>query len=168
MESSSVSFSSFDNGTIVTERPNLMWGTDGVRIFTLEEGWVWLFTAVEHWNAECLGWHVAKIGNRYAALEPIAMGLTGVFGDVGAEVARGLSLRLDHGTQYLSDHFQNQLKFWGITASFAFVEEPQTNGVLERFNRTLKEQIIYGRTYKNAERSERRSPHSFRSTTSSG
>ena len=33
--------------------------------------------------------------------------------------------------------------------SYAFVAEPQTNGVAERFNRTLKEQIIHGRIYRN-------------------
>ena len=48
---------------------------------------------------------------------------------------------MDHGSQYLSDHFTNQIKFWGIQPSYAFVAEPQTNGVAERFNRTLKEQI---------------------------
>ncbi|SHI82817.1 Integrase core domain-containing protein, partial [Malonomonas rubra DSM 5091] len=50
-----------------------------------------------------------------------------------------------------SDHFLNQLKFWGITPSFAFVAEPQTNGVAERFNRTLKEQAIYGRVFRTVE-----------------
>ena len=49
----------------------------------------------------------------------------------------------------LSDHFTNQIKFWGIQPSYAFVAEPQTNGVAERFNRTLKEQIIHGRIYRN-------------------
>jgi putative transposase len=31
--------------------------------------------------------------------------------------------------------------------SYAFVGEPETNGVAERFFRTLKEQIIHGRIY---------------------
>lgn len=136
------------DGKIITMAPNLMWGTDGTRVFTLDEGWVWIFTAVEHWNAECVGWHVCKTGDRYAALQPLSMALGCLYGSVGKGVARGLSLRMDHGTQYLSDHFQNQIKFWGITPSFAFVAEPQTNGVAERFNRTLKEQAIYGRVFR--------------------
>jgi putative transposase len=139
------------SGTITTEAPNVMWGTDGARVCTVDDGWVWVFSAVDHWSAECVGWHVTKIGDRFAALEPIAMGLTALFGGVEAEVARGLALRMDHGTQYLSDHFLNQIKFWGIHPSFAFVAEPETNGVAERFNRTMKEQIVHGRTYRNGE-----------------
>ena len=63
------------DGTIVTSAPQVMWGTDGVRVFTVEDGWVWTFAAVDHWNAECVGWHVCKVGSRFAALEPIAQGL---------------------------------------------------------------------------------------------
>ena len=123
-----------------------MWGTDGVRVFTVDDGWGWIFTAVEHWNAECVGWHVCKRGDRFAALQPISMGLAGLYGSTAAGAARGLALH--HGSQYLSDHFTNQIKFWGIQPSYAFVAEPQTNGVAERFNRTLKEQIIHGRIYR--------------------
>ena len=103
----------------------------------------------KHWNAECVGWHVCKRGDRFAALQPISMGLAGLYGSTAAGAARGLALRMDHGSQYLSDHFTNQIKFWGIQPSYAFVAEPQTNGVAERFNRTLKEQIIHGRIYRN-------------------
>ena len=46
--------------------------------------------AVDHWNAECVGWHVCKVGNRFAALEPIAHGLRQRYGSVDADVARGL------------------------------------------------------------------------------
>jgi putative transposase len=139
------------DGKIITAAPNVMWGTDGTKVFTSEEGWCWLFTAVEHWNAECVGWHVTKYGDRFAALQPVSMGIKARFGSVGAAAARGLALRMDHGTQYLSEHFQNQIKFWGIAPSFAFVAEPQTNGVTERFNRTIKEQVIYGRHYRTIE-----------------
>jgi len=136
-------------GTIITDAPNVMWGTDGMRVQTVEDGWGWIFIGVEHWNAECVGFHVCKEGTRFAALEPIAMGMQSIFGSTAADAARGLQLRMDHGPQYISDHFLNQVRFWGITPSFAFVEEPQTNGVAERFNRTVKEQVINGRIFKN-------------------
>ena len=104
------------DGEIITHAPNLMWGTDGVRVFTVDDGWGWIFTAVEHWNAECVGWHVCKRGDRFAALQPISMGLAGLYGSTAAGAARGLALRMDHGSQYLSDHFTNQIKFWGHPA----------------------------------------------------
>ncbi len=56
---------------------------------------------------------------------------------------------MDHGAQYLWDHFQNRLKPWGISPSFAFIEQPQTTGVAEGSIRTLKEQVIYGRVFQN-------------------
>ena len=49
--------------------------------------------------------------------------------------------------QFLAEHFHNQIRFWGMTPSYAFVGEPETNGVIERFFRTLKEQIVHGRIY---------------------
>ncbi len=139
------------DGTIVTREPNLMWGTDGVRVFTVDDGWVWTFAAVEPWNAECVGWYVCKVGSRFAALEPIAQGLRRLYGSVDAEVARGLALRMAHGSQYLSDHFLNQIRYWGIRPSYGFIEEPETNGVAERWNRTLKEQAIHGRIFQTLE-----------------
>ena len=139
------------DGTITTDRPNDMWGTDGIRIETVDQGWVWVFAAVDHFDAFCVGIHAVKTGNRFAALQPIAQGLESEFGATGAEAGRGLTLRMDHGTQYTADDFINQVKFWGVTPSFAYVAEPQTNGVAERFNRTLKEQAIHGHIFRNVE-----------------
>lgn len=143
--------SKLHDGSITTDRPNEIWGTDGIRIETVDEGWVWVFSAVDHFDACCVGIHTVKTGNRFAALQPIAQGLHAQFGATGADAGRGLALRMDHGTQYTADDFLNQVKFWGIAPSFAFVAEPQTNGVAERFNRTLKEQAIHGRVFKNVE-----------------
>ena len=47
----------------------------------------------------------------------------------------------------MADHFQKQIRFWGMAPSHAFVGEPQTNGVIERLFRTLKEQVVHGRTF---------------------
>lgn len=138
-------------GEIITAAPDLMWGVDGTRVFTAKDGWAWVFAAVDHFNAECVGRYACKKGDRFAALEPVSQAVKKHFGSLEKEAARGLSLRMDSGTQYLSDLFQNQLKFWGIAPSFAFIEQPQTNGVVERFFRTLKEQIIYGRVYETVE-----------------
>ena len=39
----------------------------------------------------------------------------------------------------------------GHPTSFAFVAEPHANGVGERFSRTLKEQAIHGRVFRNVD-----------------
>lgn len=139
------------DGRITTDQPNEMWGTDGTKVMVVEEGLVWVFAAVEHWNAEVVGWHVTKDGDRFNALEPIRMGLKKHYGRVAAGIAAGLAVRNDHGCQYTSDHFGNELKLWGIHQSFGFVGEPQTDGVAERFFKTLKQQVIRGRIFQTLE-----------------
>ena len=134
-------------GTIIPMGPNLLWGTDGTQVYTLQDGNAWIFAATDHFNAECVGWHVAKFGNHQAALEPIKQGLETRYGGVGEQVALGLSLRRDNGPQYLAEGFHRQVRHWGITISPALVYEPETNGCIERFWRTLKEQCIYGRVF---------------------
>ena len=142
--------------------------TRGLLSPTADYGWAWTFAAVDHENAECVGWHVCKVGSRFAALEPLAQGLGRLYGSVEADVACGLALRMDHGSQYLSDHLLNQLRYWGIHPSFALLEEPETNGVVERWNRTLKEQAVYGRVFETSPRCARPSLRSSNTTTSAG
>ena len=47
----------------------------------------------------------------------------------------------------MAEHVQKQARFRGISPSYAFVAEPETNGVIERLFRTLKEQTIHGCTF---------------------
>ena len=65
--------------------------------------------------------------------------------------ARGLRLRHDHGSNYLSGDFQDEIKCLGIEASPSFVRQPEGNGVAERFIRTLKENLLWVRTFKTIE-----------------
>lgn len=128
-----------------------MWATDATRIFTLEDGWVWFFGVIEHWNAECMGWHLSKRGTRFAAIEAMTRALERGYGRTACDVATGLALRVDQGSQFLSEGFVNQMRYWGISLSKGFVREPETNGVVERFHRTFKEQVIHGRGYHSIE-----------------
>ena len=132
---------------IVTEAPNVMWATDATQVTTVQDGKVWLFGVAEHWNAELLGWHVAKHGTRFEAIQALGMAVREQFGHLGAGAARGLALRHDHGSTFMAEVFQQQIKFWGMAPSYAFVAEPETNGVIERLFRTLKEQAIHGRIF---------------------
>jgi transposase InsO family protein len=139
------------DGRITTDEPNKMWGSDGTKIQTVEDGWVWVFSVMDHWNAECMGWHVCKTGDRFAALEPVAQAVRQVYGPLGKGMVKGLKLRIDNGSQYTSDYFLQQLSHWGVQSSFGLVRQPETNGVAERFHRTLKDQILDGRVFRNVD-----------------
>ena len=132
---------------IITTAPNVMWAIDATQVTTVQHGKVWIFGVAEHWNAEFLGWHVTKRGTRFEATQALAMAVRQQFGHLSAGAARGLALRHDHGSNFMAEHFQKQARFWGISPSYAFVSEPETNGVIERFFRTMKEQVIHGRIF---------------------
>lgn len=134
-------------GTIVTERPNQMWGTDATATVTLREGQVTIFAAIDHCTAECVGIHAAKPATRFEALEPLRQGVKDYCGGFAEAIAAGLQVRHDHGPQFMSDHFQKEIRFLGMESSPAFVREPEGNGCIERFFRTLKEQLLWVRHF---------------------
>ena len=139
------------DGTIITEFPDQMWGMDATSCLTRRDGTATVFVVVDHCAAECIGLHAARPGTRFEAVEPLRQGVRALFGDYEADIATGLRARHDHGSQYMSDYFQDELKFLGIESSPAFVREPEGNGVAERFIRTLKEQLLWVRTFETVE-----------------
>ena len=106
-----------------------------------------VFTAVDHCTAECVGIHAVKHATRFKALEPIRQGIHEHFSGFQAGAAEGLQLRHDPGSQFMSDDFQNEIRFLGIESSPAFVREPEGNGCIERFFKTLKEQLLWVRHF---------------------
>jgi transposase InsO family protein len=66
----------------------------------------------------------------------VRQGVHRCFGAIAPGVARGLKLRHDHGSNYMSGDFQDVIECLGIEASPSFVREPEGNGVAERFIRT--------------------------------
>lgn len=138
------------DGTITTEAPDQMWGMDATSCLT-REGNATVFVVVDHCAAECIGIHAARPGTRFEAVEPLRQGVRAIFGGYEAGIAAGMQARHDHGSQYVSDYLQDELRFLGIQSSPAFVREPEGNGVAERFIRTLKEQLLWVRTFDTVE-----------------
>src|SRR3712207_9480480 len=65
----------------------------------------------------------------FEATQALGMAVRQQFGHLGAGAARGVALRHDHGSNFMADHFHKQVRFWGMSPSYAFVREPETNGV---------------------------------------
>ena len=110
-----------------------------------------MFIAVDHCSGEFIGTHASSSASRWEALEPVRQGVTRHFGGVGPDVAKGLTLRHDHGSNYMADDFQNEIRCFGILSSPAFVRQPEGNGVAERAIRTLKEQLLWVRHFETVE-----------------
>jgi len=138
-------------GTIVTERPNEVWASDHTLTATVQEGQVTVFVAVDHCTTECVGLHAAKKATRFEALEPLRQGVRDYCGGFRAGAAAGIRNRHDHGSQYRSGDYQAEIAFLGMESSPSFVRQPECNGCVERFIRTLKEQLLWVRTFQNVE-----------------
>lgn len=135
------------DGTIITDRPDEHWGTDMTTAVTTEEGQVCVFVAVDHCTAECVGIHAGKSGDRFGELEPLRQGVREYCGGFDQGIAADLAIRHDDGSAYMSDDFQTELAFLGMTGSPSFVREPEGNGVAERFIRNLKENSLWVRHF---------------------
>ena len=85
------------------------------------------------------------------------------FGAFAHGVASGLKLRHDHDSQFVTDNYQQELAFLGIASSPAFVREPEGSGCVERFIRTLKENLLWVRRFDTIEEL-RLALHAFKQT----
>jgi len=109
------------DGRITTDAPDQMWGMDATSCLTRREGNATVFVVVDHCAAECIGLHAARPGTRFEAVEALRQGVRAIFGGYAEGIATGLLARHDHGSQYVSDYLQDELKFLGIESSPAFV-----------------------------------------------
>jgi len=124
-----------------------MWGIDATASFTLRDGQVPILAMIDLCSAYCLGIHGARRGTRFEALEPVRQAVREQFGGFSQGIALGVGLRHDHGSPFMSDDFQREVRFPGLESSPAFVREPEGNGCIERFFRTLKEQLLWVRRF---------------------
>ena len=110
-----------------------------------------IFAAIDHCSADCIGIHAVKRAHRLQALEPIRQAVREQFGSFSGGIAAGVRLRHDHGSVYMSDDFQVEIACLGMESSPPLVRQPEGNGCFESFLRTLKEQLLWLRRFRNLE-----------------
>ena len=118
---------------------------DMTQTVTTGEGRAYVVIAVDHCSGEVIGTHASSSASRWEAPEPVRQGVTRHFGGVGPDVAKGLTLRHDHGSNHMADDFRREIACVGILSSPALKRRPEGNGVAERAIRTLKEQLLWVR-----------------------
>lgn len=129
-------------GTITVERPDTLWATDATEGFTDRDGRCAIFAVVDHASGEA--WvDASERMDRFAAADLLREVTTERFGAVEQAVACGLALRYDGGPCFRSHHYQTEIDHLGIARSPAYHYEPETNGCVERFIQTLKEQVLW-------------------------
>ena len=123
-----------------TSRPNEMWATDGAYLKVMGWGYYYLVTVLDDYSRFILAWRLQSDMTAASLIEVVqeaveATGMTEV------PLRDRTSLLSDNGPGYLSRVFSRYLWLLGIHHIVASPYHPQTNGKIERYHRTLKEQV---------------------------
>lgn len=106
-----------------------MWGADTTSAATLGDG---QGDGVRHGgplSSELVEIHAFRHATRFEALEPILQGVRSRLGGVREGPAAGLAIRHDHGSQYMSRDFQNEIALLGPESSPPFLRAPEVRQV---------------------------------------
>jgi putative transposase len=101
---------------------------------------VWVFACIDHHTAEAWA-HLAKVGDRFAALQPGYDAVVDRWGRLDADIPAALSCATTGPQDRAATH-----RLPGLARDLdspAFLGEPETNGCAERWIRTLKDQCLW-------------------------
>lgn len=143
------------DGTLITDAPNIMWGADGKKFFTRQDGWCWLFDVIDHFNSEIIGHNVVKRGDRFEATRSVQNAIVNRYGKLDKDVCKNLIVRSDRGSQYTSRYYRHTMNHLGIEPSYTWARSPESNGVIERFHRTIEEQVFRMHDFETIEEAEK-------------
>ena len=130
------------DGTITVTDPDTLWATDATEAHTRQQGRCAVFAIVDHASGEA--WLDASPRmDRWAAADLLREVCSERFGSVEQAVCAGLALRYDGGPCFRAGHYQAEIDYLDIARSPAYHYEPETNGCVEKFIQTLKEQVLW-------------------------
>jgi putative transposase len=136
-------------GHVTVPEPNRRIATDLTTVWTRRDGIVALVPTIDCGDRTAVI-EVTKDQHGPAVLASVEAKLVDAFG-APANVPDGVELRTDHGPQYTGADCDALCTRWNLDHTYAPVGRPTGNAVVERFIRTLKEELIWLRDWESAD-----------------
>ncbi len=123
-----------------TKRPNELWQSDATRFFVPGWGHYWMVSVLDDYSRKILAWDLVKDIQTVSLAGVIqqAVEATGLERSPRVEMP---ALLTDNGSGYISRAMQEYLGFHRIKHLRAKAHHPQTIGKIERWHRTMKDEV---------------------------
>jgi putative transposase len=134
------------NPIVITDAPNKEWAMDFMSD-TLENGNKFrTLNIIDHFNRKCLGIGLKRSIPAKSVIE--------ILQRVIDECGKPEEIRTNNGPEFTSKLFQLWLKNNGIKWLQIQPGKPQQNGIIERFNRTFREEVLDANIFYNLHQTE--------------
>lgn len=134
-------------GSILANRPNLLWGIDAARVTTLDRIKCYVIFAIDHCTGECLAIDVVIDETPTAWSNLVDAAVAFSFGAIRPFIGAGLRIRCDNLPLFRESTFCDHLAALGIRTSYITPLNPRSNGLAERFVRILRDNRLAIRYY---------------------
>lgn len=122
------------NPIVIPDAPNVEWAIDFMSDALVNGKKIRTLNVVDHYNRKCLS---IAISTSFPARKVVQ-----IMSRLIVEYGRPQRIRTDNGTEFRSKLFQKWLQDHGIEWSKIQKGKPQQNAIVERFNKTYREDVL--------------------------